>query len=226
MKDPFLHEDDEVQQLKEWWRNYGAAIVIGVALGAALLGGFRYWASYTGERAAKASVQYDLMAFEHRLKKSDSALILGEGILRDYAATPYAGMAALLMARMAFESHQDEVARKHLEWAMNNATLKDVRHTARLRLARLMQQKGEISGALSLIDREPDDGFKAEYLELKGDLLHASGDIEGARKAFMEAVVILAGAHDDNDAKRYLGILQMKLADVGVPEKHAAENIQ
>lgn len=219
MNDPFANEDDELQQLKNWWKNYGAAIVIGVVLGSALLGGYRYWSTYTDERAAMASMRYDEVVVSMNEGRVKDALKIGDEIKQEYAATPYGGMAALLMARMSFERGDLKATREHLRWAVDNAAEPITAHVARLRLARIMHTMGETKAALALIDIGDIgeiSGFSVEYFELKGDLLLATGDRDGARKAYIEALV-------REDGGKFSFILKMKLADLGPGKSEQAD---
>ena len=112
--------------------------------------------------------------------------------MQDYEATPYAGKAALLLARARFDAKDMAGTRQHLEWAMQNATEVSVQHSARLRLGRLLLDQGDAEAALALVKIKETDGFVSEYEELKGDALLAKGDRQAARRAYQAALAALA----------------------------------
>lgn len=180
--------DDQVARLKSWWNQYGTSLIAGVALGVALLGGLKYWQHYRTERAEQASPVYLTLLGDMAAGKRESAESTAAKLMQDHDGTPYAGKAALLLARMRFDAGDLAGTRKHLEWAMNNASEPAVQHSARLRLGRLMLEQKEIDGALSLISVRDRSGFESEYEELRGDLLLAKGDRSGAYQAYLAAL--------------------------------------
>jgi predicted negative regulator of RcsB-dependent stress response len=116
------------------------------------------------------------------------------------------------MARQRFDAKDIAGTRMHLEWAMNNASETQVRHSARLRLARLHLDQGEPAAALALADIKDTDGFASEYAEIRGDVLLAQGDRDGARRAYQTAIEKITRSSS------YLQVLTMKRDNLG-PEK-------
>lgn len=180
--------DDQVATLKAWWKQYGTALIVGVALGLLLLGGLTYWRQYTQQRAAAASLLYENLLVVVQQGKGEEAASLAGKLVADYAATPYAGKAALLAARLRIEARDNGGARRHLEWAVSNATEAAVQHSARVRLGRVLLEQKEYDAALGLTGIRDMGGFESEYFELKGDALLAKGDRAGALAAYQTAV--------------------------------------
>lgn len=205
-------EQEDLDKLKAWWKNYGNAVIIGVLLGAAILGGYRYWSQYTEQRLEAASMLYEQMLQDFRAKRPDNARKSGESLVNDYSSTPYAGMAGLMLARLDFEAGDAAAARKDLQWVVEHAKNAAVMHAARLRLARLHLNSGDKDAALALLGVKDQAGFEAEYEELKGDVYAAQGQREQARAAYREAIKHLPAGSS------YLPVLNMKLDDLG-PEK-------
>jgi predicted negative regulator of RcsB-dependent stress response len=202
-------DQEEVERLKAWWKDYGGALVIGVLLGVALLFGNKYWTQYKEERRSIASDLYAQMVEQAGGAAHDAARANGEKLIAEYDGTPYAGMAALLLARLSFEANDAAAARKHLDWAVRHATDPVVEHVARLRLARLHLASAEYDRALALIPAKARAGFEAEYLELKGDVYVAQGKPDEARGVYRDALKQLAA-----DAPQRRAIT-MKLDDLG-----------
>ena len=205
-------DQEELDKLKAWWKNYGNSVVFGVLLGVAILVGFRYWTQYTEQRLQDASVLYDRMLQDMRTKKPDTARQSGELLLSDYSSTPYAGMAGLLLARMDFDAGDKLAARKHLQWVMEHAKDAAAVHAARLRLARIIFDGGDQPAALALLDVKDQAGFEAEYAELKGDIYLAQGQHAQARNAYRDALKQLP------ENSPYTPVIRMKLDNLG-PEK-------
>jgi len=205
----YFSEDEQFEQLKAWWKRNGIALIAGVLLGVSFVVGNNLWKKYRAEQAETASALYEQMMIGYTQKQVDTAQAAGGKLMQDYTSTPYAGKAALYMARISFETADMRSARAQLQWAIDNATEPATVHTARLRLARIMEDSGELDQALQLIDVSDTGGFGSEYEEARGDLLVAKGEVAEARSAYQRALNKLP------PGSTYGKILQIKLADLG-----------
>ncbi|MHB8729020.1 MAG: YfgM family protein [Sulfuricaulis sp.] len=204
-------EQEDLERLKTWWKNYGNTVIFGMLLGAAILVGVRYWNQHTEQRLQAASLLYNQM-LQNFHTQPGNARKSGEDLIKDYASTPYAGMAGLMLARMDYDAGDTAAARKQLQWVMTNAGDAATVHSARLRLARLYLDGGDKDAALALLNVKDQGGFESEYEELRGDIYFAKGQIDQARAAYREALKHLA------QGSPYVRILNMKLDDLG-PER-------
>jgi predicted negative regulator of RcsB-dependent stress response len=205
-------EQEDLDKLKAWWKNYGNSLIFGVILGVVVLFGFRYWTHQKEQGLVDAAVLYDQMVQSLRTSNLNEAMKTGDTLIQDYASTPYAAMAALLHARVDHEAGDTVSARKNLQWVIDHARDSGAIHSARLRLARLHVNSGEMDAALALANVKDQAGFEAEYQELKGDVLSAQGHRDEARAAYREALKHVPSGSP------YLPVLTMKLDDLG-PEK-------
>ncbi|MDA8362732.1 MAG: tetratricopeptide repeat protein [Gammaproteobacteria bacterium] len=201
--------DQQLEWLKTWWNKYGNALIAGVALGILVIAGTNYWLRHRAFSADAASSLYDVMLGELSQKNVSAAQADGQLLIRHYGSTPYAGDAALVLARLSMDAGNAKAARGHLRWAMDHGTGAGVRVVARLRLARLLMQDGRLDAALKLADSRDRDGFASDYDELRGDILVAQGKRNQARQAYSAALTEL-----DPNAP-YARVLQMKLDDLG-----------
>lgn len=202
-------EQEELEKLKAWWKNYGGALVLGVVLGLGLLFGSKYWDQYQETRREAASNLYADMLQQTREAKIDAARASATRLTEDYASTPYAGMAALMLARLSFDAGDRAAARTHLQWAVDNARDPATAHAARLRLGRLLLDAREYDAALAQTQISNHAGFESEYAELRGDVYAAQGKTIEAREAYVAALKQLPADATHRRA------LQMKLDDVG-----------
>ena len=99
-----------------------------------------------------------------------------------------------------------------LKWALEKTgENKALALVVRNRLARAQFSAGQYDEALSTIDAAGSaDAFDAIYSELRGDILLAQGNLEGAREAYLAA--------REQGQQGRSGVLEMKLADLGVGE--------
>ncbi len=208
MSDPYT-EQEQVEKLKQWWKTYGSALLVGIALGLAILFGNKYWTDYKQQRATAASALYDQLLQDYRKKAFDDVRKTAGKIIDEYSETPYAGLAAMMVARVSFDAKQSEEVQRQLRWAIDHASDVGTRHAARLRLARVLAADGKIDAALALISIKDTAGFESDYEELRGDLLVAKGDKQAAREAYARAIKHL------DATSSYLPVLNMKLDDLG-----------
>ena len=203
------HTDDELQKLKAWWKSYGSSVITGILLGAALLAGISYWRHYTTERSAKASIQYDTLLANSAQKNLAAVRTAGTMLMDDYSATPYAGKAALILAKISYDAADSDAARTYLQWALDKATETSTRHMARLRLARILIDQGSLDAAQALAQVSDMGGFVSEYHELKNNIFAAKNQPAETRPAYALAMENLT------PDSSYTHVLKMKLDNLG-----------
>lgn len=202
-------EDEQVEKLKVWWKSYGNALIVGVVIGLAILYGGRYWNQLQREKAAQASSLFDQLTYYVEKKDKKNVDAIGAKIVDEYARTPYAGLAALLIARQNLDANDKAKAKAQLAWAMENAREENVRHVAMLRLARVQLDEKNIQGAEELVKAGAPVGFELEYYELLGDIEKQKNNRTAARQAYEKALSHASGA------RNYADVIRMKLDELG-----------
>jgi predicted negative regulator of RcsB-dependent stress response len=204
-------QQEDLENLKAWWNSYGGSVIAGVVLGAALLGGYRYWDAHQEGQRVAASGLYDQLRQQIAVDGPEAKTI-GTELVEKYSQTPYAAMAALSLARQAHDANDKALARQHIEWAVANAKDDATLLVARLRLTRLLLDIGDLPAASAALGGAGSDdiaGFESEYNELKGDLAFAQGQTHDARQAYKQALDSIP------DTSPYSSVLQMKLDELG-----------
>lgn len=201
MIDPRYSEDEQAERLKEWWKKNGTSIIAGVVIGVGAIAGVNYWRDYTRTQAENASQQFAQM-----LSVTDEeAASTGSELMRNYADTPYAGLAALYLAQEHYAAGEVEESAGMLRWALENSSEPSIQNPARLRLARVLIEQDKLDEAAKLAAVEDPEGFASEYLELRGDIAMARGDARTAHTAYEEALREMA------PGSSYGTLLTMKL---------------
>jgi predicted negative regulator of RcsB-dependent stress response len=200
-------DNQEVNRLKHWWDSNGMALVIGAVVGLAVIIGWQGWGWYQDRQANQAAdIHQQLQQGLANGNVNDAVLKTADRLKSDYAGTPYAADAALRLAGYYVEQQDYAKAREQLDWAVNNAANEGVAHIARVRAARLAWTQDNADEALQMLDTEHPPAFNALYAEVRGDILAARGDREGAYKAYQLALESLP---QDTPSRA----LETKLAD-------------
>ena len=186
-------DDERVEDLKKWWKENGASIIVGIALGVIAIFGWQYWGSYRNTQAEAASRAYD--AFVEAVEKpdADQARQRGQALTADFSKSPYATLAVLRLAKLAVDSGDNTAASQHLEWVISNAQLDEFKDIARLRLARVKLAADQPAEAEKLLDGIATTNLKAEREELRGDLALAGKNLDKARTAYAAALAASGG---------------------------------
>lgn len=215
-----LEEQEQISELKTWWKMYGnlvTAVLLAVSAGAV---GWQAWNWYQRTQAVEASVIYAAVqkgAMERDPKRVREAA--GE-LTEKYPGTAYAAMAALISARMQFDAGDLKTARAQLQWVAEKARDKDLRDLGRLRLAHVLFDDKALDEALKLLADEPVPAFAARFGELKGDILAAQGKNAEAKAAYQAALAKqdaaekAAGSQGGRETQ-YRDLLQVKLDSLG-----------
>lgn len=200
--------DDEVERLKSWLSQNGSYIFYAVILGLAVAFGIRFWTRHLEiTRLAAASIYDDTSGWyaQGKIGAVKAAILKLE---HRYPSTPYAPLGALLLARISYVSGNLPEAAAQLKWAAQHTSQPGIRAIAKLRLSRVLVDENHLAAALALVSPKAPAGFRAQYEELRGDILRKQGHTELARRAYEAALShIHHGTH-------YSSILKMKLDDL------------
>ena len=206
-----LHRTDEerLESLKNWWSAHGRALIGGVAVGLAGIGGWTFWQDYERGRAEAASALFQ--AVSQAAAAGDHAAVreAGSALLADHSGHEYAAAASLLLARSDLLEGRADAAKSRLRWVVDHSEAPGLREVARLRLAEAAWAGGAPDEAMALLDEAPDGAFAAARDELRGDVHYARGDREKAREAWERAA---AGYSDSLASRRRV---TLKLNDIG-----------
>ncbi|KEF32572.1 MAG: tetratricopeptide repeat protein [Gammaproteobacteria bacterium] len=209
-------EEEQVQAIKDWWKNNGNSLLIGVGAALAIVFGWQGWQDHQAQQRTEAANEFAnlLNAFSDQADETSADTVeYVAGTLRDeYTDSAYAIYGNLILARQQLEAGQAEDAIASLEWALAKAgEHKALSLVVRNRLARAQFTAQKYDEALATIDSAGDaDSFNAIFSELKGDILLAQGDQDGAREAYLAA--------RESSQQGRSGILDLKLSDLGVGE--------
>ena len=186
--EPYASEDEQIEQIKRWWKENGKSLVFGLVVGIGGLAGYRYWDAAETSRAESASVNYDVLLQQVTDNRIEEANNTGQIIIDGYPDSSYARLSTLLLAKLAVESDDVERAKALLSGLIESSKDSELSMVARARLARLLLAEDDIDGATRQLDAIPDIDNEARFVELRADVLAAGGDTEKARALYLAAL--------------------------------------
>ena len=126
-----MTEQEQVQQIKNWLKQYGFTILAGIAIALVITSSWHYWQNYSNKVLTHASAVYDEMLTLRAQGNASGAIVQAQKLLSHYANTPYSQMAAFLLAREAVSKKNYPEAITQLNWVIDHSKDKSMREIAR-----------------------------------------------------------------------------------------------
>jgi predicted negative regulator of RcsB-dependent stress response len=187
--DVHASEKEQVEALKKWWKENGSSVITGLLLGAALLLGGKAWLGYRETQTLNASTVYSQMMMAQKADSVEVARNQANQLITTHPGSGYAPLAALMLASQAVKDGELEAASTQLQWAIDHAESSDVLHVARLRLIQVLIASGQHDkAAAQLAAVQQPQAWVYKYRQLEGDLAVATGDTQGAARAYRESL--------------------------------------
>lgn len=197
-------DDEQAEDIKNWWKENGLSITAGIALAIAALFGWEYWQKYQITQMETASSLYNTTQ-----TTADAAIATKtlQQLQSEYAKSPYAALASLETAKQHAEQGEYEPAAAALRWVIAHSQDPDLKNAASVRLARVLASTAQYDEALQLASQTYAVAYESVLEEIKGDIYSAQNKVEDARKAYERA--ILAAKNGSNE------LIKIKLDNLG-----------
>jgi len=212
-----LEEQEQLDNLKHFWAQYGNLItwLLILVLGAyAGWNGWQYWQRKTGVEAAAL---YD--GLDSAVQAKDAART--ERIWADIQAKAGGSLqgqqAGLLAAKALYEAGKTDQARAALGWVIEKSGDEALVAVARLRLAALELDAKAYDKALQALDAKVPAEFDGLLADRRGDVHLAQGKADEAARDYRSAYEHLSKTSD------YRRMVQAKLNALGVDPDKASD---
>lgn len=182
----YVTEEQQVEAIKQWWKENGTSVFTGAVLGLAAVLAFRAWNDWRADRAESASVLYQQV--EKALEKEDVTLIQSPStrLREEHSSSPYVALAALAQGALLANKGELASARGQLEWAILKAPDPYLKGLAQVRLGRLLIEQTD--RALELAEEAAKAGVVVESALLRADVLVVKGDRAGAKSVYQSVL--------------------------------------
>lgn len=182
-----MSDKEQVQLFRAWLKEYGYYILFSLVMFAAISFGWHFWQHRAHSHLEHATMVYGQMLTSMEEQKKDEAKLFGERLVADYSSSPYATLAALMLAKNYVQSGDLKAASDKLQFVIKKSSIKPLRQYARIRDARILIEMKQADKALKLLTVVDDKSYQAEISEAAGDALLALGRIQEAENAYRKA---------------------------------------
>ncbi|EKY4196707.1 YfgM family protein [Vibrio harveyi] len=196
-------EEQQVEAIKDWWKENGKAVIIGAVVGLGGLFGWRYYQDSVIQASEAASQSYTTVMNALQTKGADAQADI-QAFIDSNKVKEYSVLAALQLAKVQVDAKDLSAALEQLKWAQSNTKDAALTPLISYRIARIEAEMGNFDAANAELGKVTDAAWTGRIAELRGDIALRRGDKEAAYTAYTEA----QQAADASPA------LQMKLDDL------------
>ncbi|GGP44733.1 tetratricopeptide repeat protein [Shewanella saliphila] len=179
-------EEQQVDAIKQFWKDYGTSIAVGAVVG---LGGLYGWNTYSDmkvESAEQASETFQAIAEQ---STNPAAFITqAETFTAEHDQAGYQALLELMVAKAAIDAGDLTKAETALTKVIAAKPGSGLDMVATIRLARVQAEQNNLGVALATLEQVTDEAFASQREELKGDFLVRQGDLDNAKLAYQAAV--------------------------------------
>ncbi len=204
-----LQEQEQIDALKAWWKENGRLVILTIIAFVVAAAGIQAWRYYQQSQAQQAAELYGAL---QQLVPENNAKKIRETsatIIEKFSSTAYAPRAALIAAKVNYQTGDAQSAKAQLQWVIDHAAEDELKDIARIRLAGMLLDEKNYAQALELLEAKHNPFNDAFYLDLKGDVLVAQGKFAEARSTYQEVLSKI------DKKSTYRDLIQIKLDALG-----------
>lgn len=112
-------EEQQVEAIKDWWKENGKAVIIGAVVGLGGLFGWRYYQDSVIQASEAASQSYTTAMNALQDKGTDAQADV-KAFIESNEVKEYSVLAALQLAKAQVEAQDLSAALEQLKWAQSN----------------------------------------------------------------------------------------------------------
>jgi predicted negative regulator of RcsB-dependent stress response len=205
-----LEEQEQLDQLKHFWKQYGNPITWLLIL---VLGGFAAWNGYQywqRTQSAQAAAMMDEVQRVIQTSQPDKVERAFNDMKERFPSVTYTHQAGLLAAKSLMDAGQVDKAKAVLTWVAEKPSDAGYGSIARLRLAALLMESQSYDEALKQVDAVQDAAFSALAADRRGDILMAQGNRSQAQEQYQKAYSAFP------ERTEYRRLVEVKLNALGV----------
>ena len=212
-----LEEQEQLDQLKHFWKQYGNLITWALILVLGAFAGWNLYQRWQQNQGSQAAALYDEV--ERVAKTGDMAKL--DRVIADmkdkFPGTTYAQQAVLMSAKVYFEAGKIEQAKSSLSWVVEKSSDEGYQAIARLRLAAVLMEAKAFDEAFKQLNGAFPVEFAALVADRKGDIFSLQGKKAEAKAEYEKAYKAFG------DRAEYRLLVEVKLNALGVNPRPDAD---
>lgn len=212
-----LEEQEQLDQLKAFWKRYGNLITWLLIAALAAYAGWNGWTWYQRDQAEKSGAMFDQLDKAAQAGDAAQAGRVFADMKDRYPRTAFTEQGGLLAAKVQLDKGQADAALATLSWVGANATEAEYQTIAKLRAAGILLDQKKYDEALKQLDGASAPEFAALVNDRRGDVLLAQGKKDDAKAAFTRAWQAM------DAAVGYRRLIEAKLTAMGAAPADAAK---
>ncbi|MDU8923686.1 YfgM family protein [Pasteurellaceae bacterium LIM206] len=180
-------EEQDINELKAWWKDNGKTIIVSLIVALAAVFGWRYWQQYQINQMHITSGQFEQVLYDYQKDPKAAGKELDQ-FIQDNQKTGYATFALLNKAKLAVDAKDFTQAENALKEAITQAPDDILSSISALRLAELQLDQKQFDAALESLNLVKDNSWASRKTMLTGDIQLAKGDKEAAKASYQQAL--------------------------------------
>lgn len=195
-------ENEQVDAIKQFVKNYGLTIVLAAVIGFGGVFGWKYWQSHQTNRLQESAGAFATVS-EALAKPTPENIALAEKFVTD-TNDIYGALASLELAQIAIDANDLVSGERHLTNAVAKVKNDAFADMLNLRLARVQLALDKTDAALVSLEQVKGKAWNGMKNYIRGDVLAKKGDNAGATTAYRSALT-------DENAGAIRSLVELKL---------------
>lgn len=195
-------ENEQVDAIKQFIKNYGLTIVLAAVIGFGGVFGWKYWQSHQTNRLQESAGAFATVS-EALAKPTPENIALAEKFVTD-TNDIYGALASLELAQIAIDANDLVNGERHLTTAVAKVKNDAFADMLNLRLARVQLALDKTDAALISLEQVKGKAWNGMKNYIRGDVLAKKGDNASAATAYRSALT-------DENAGAIRSLVELKL---------------
>lgn len=195
-------ENEQVDAIKQFFKNYGLTIVLAAVIGFGGVFGWKYWQSHQTNRLQESAGAFATVS-EALAKPTPENIALAEKFATE-TNDIYGALASLELAQIAIDANDLVNGERHLTNAVAKVKNDAFADMLNLRLARVQLALDKTDAALVSLEQVKGKAWNGMKNYIRGDVLAKKGDNAGATTAYRSALT-------DENAGAIRSLVELKL---------------
>ena len=185
-----LEEQEQLAELKAWWKMYGNLVVNVLLAVLVVIVAWLGWNRYQGSQSSQAAMVYNVLQNAVQAKDAQRIKAASGELVEKFSGTNYASLGALMTAKAMIDAGDAKSAKLQLVWVTEHGK-DELRDLARLRLTAVLLDEKAYDEALKQLDGTVSQAFAARFADNRGDVYAAQGKKTEAQSAYQAALAKL-----------------------------------